>query len=102
MDQRAVFGLCVVLIGLAVSPPFAGTAGQVLSRRWRTAGVMALMALMALGKKLRAFPRISNEFLNLFGYMSHEQKNPGWLGKTRGLCYPNIVGIITNHCKDPY
>jgi len=72
---REVFGLCVVLIGLAVSPPFAGTAGQVLSRRWRTAGVMALMALMALGKKLRAFPWIrSNEFLNLFGYMSHEKK----------------------------
>ena len=33
--------------------------------------------------------------------MNHE-KNPGWLGYIGNEILPSYIGIIINHCKDPY
>ena len=38
---------------------------------------------------------------NLEKHMSNE-KNLGWLGCIRDDKLPSYIGIIINHCKDPY
>ena len=37
----------------------------------------------------------------MFWHMSNEQK-PGCLGYKGDEILPSYVGIIVNHCKDPY
>ena len=44
---------------------------------------------------------MTSTLITLTGYLSHE-KNLGWLGYIGDEILPSYVGIIINHCKDPY